>query len=128
MPGRPFEKGRSGNPGGRPKLEKQIRDFVGRKRVKLTDGTEVDGWEALAGWLFDIANPENKAPNRDRVLATKELYDRGYGKPKQHVDLGGDLNVGPPIDMSKLTKDQLLALAQLPVGVDTGEGDGTTEH
>jgi hypothetical protein len=66
--GRPFPKGASGNPGGRPKgLAKATRALVGE-----------DG-KALVDFWWRIVQDE-KARTADRLAASKLLAERGWGK------------------------------------------------
>jgi hypothetical protein len=70
--GRPFEKGQSGNPGGRPKgLAKRIR-------AETRDGEELV--EVMLGVLRDAS-----AARKDRMQAATWLADRGFGKPVQTI-------------------------------------------
>jgi hypothetical protein len=65
--GRPFRKGQSGNPGGRPKGDGEIRELA-RQHTALALRT-----------LSEIADHgENESA---RVAAANALLDRGYGKP-----------------------------------------------
>jgi Family of unknown function (DUF5681) len=70
--GKPFQKGQSGNPGGRPKAVAEIKDLA----RKHTD-------EALETLAAIMRNP--KASAAARVSAANALLDRGYGKPPQHI-------------------------------------------
>jgi hypothetical protein len=71
---RPFQKGISGNPGGRPKAEKDIKALALKNSVyafqKIVD-------------LIDDEDP------RVALTAAKEVLDRAYGKPKQTEDDAG---------------------------------------
>ena len=80
--GRPFEKGRSGNPGGRPKAY--------RKVVELARAETEESIRTLVKIRDD---PE--APHAARGRAAEALLDRGWGKPTQPVDLDGGEDTRP---------------------------------
>ena len=74
----PFEKGRSGNPGGRPKENAEVKALArqhGPAAIqKLAD-------------LMNCGNP------RTEVAAAQALLDRGFGKPVQPI--AGDDELPP---------------------------------
>src|SRR6266496_6518616 len=70
--GRPFQKGQSGNPGGRPRVLGDVQELARQKSP-----------EAICT-LAEIMQNE-KAPPAARVAAANSLLDRGYGKPMQPV-------------------------------------------
>jgi len=75
--GRPFKKGESGNPTGRPKVAVEVRDLA-------REHTE----EAMATLVEALQDPDSRV----RVAAANALLDRGHGKPVQSVtgELKGD--------------------------------------
>jgi hypothetical protein len=80
MRGRQFEKGRSGNPGGRPKVVGELRELAREHTRKA---------------INELARLAVKARSESvRVAAIRELLDRGYGKPTQSFEGTFD---GPPV-------------------------------
>lgn len=68
-----FEKGRSGNPGGRPKEDPELKALA---RAHTATAVET---------LVEIMKGK-RSPAAARVSAAQALLDRGYGKPPQTVD------------------------------------------
>lgn len=68
-----FVKGKSGNPGGRPKAAEDL---------KLLAQTKT---QAAINTLCSIMS-NKKAPESARVSAACALLDRGYGKPSQMIE------------------------------------------
>ena len=62
--GRPFQKGVSGNPGGRPRVLADVQDLARRKSPETINT------------LVTIMNDE-KAPPAARVAAANAVFDRG---------------------------------------------------
>ena len=84
-----FKPGQSGNPGGRPKgIAKTVRDMCGGSPLRL------------AQVLLEIAeNP--KAHHRDRVAATRELLDRGWGKAPAFAAM----ETADPLELGEIARE-----------------------
>ena len=87
-----FKKGQSGNPGGRPKEDPELKELA---RAKTKEAIQV---------LASIMKSK-KAPAAARVSAACALLDRGYGKPVQMTELSGPN--GGPIETKDLTEKDL---------------------
>jgi len=87
----PFVKGKSGNPGGRPKV-------VGEVQALAREISE----EAISA-LRDIVR-DKKAPPAARCVAANSILDRGYGRPSQTINQG---LVDKPVD--QMTDEELMA-------------------
>jgi hypothetical protein len=74
----PFQKGQSGNPGGRPKASAPLKELA-------RSHTE----EAITTLVTIMKS--SKAPAAARVNAACALLDRGFGKPLQQVEHSGEL-------------------------------------
>src|SRR5262245_9861086 len=70
--GKPFKKGQSGNPGGRPKVVAEVKELARAHTA-----------EAIQTLVSIMNNPKSVAAAR--VSAANALLDRGYGKPPQYV-------------------------------------------
>lgn len=79
-------KGQSGNPGGRPKEDAELR--------KLARAHTQEAIERLAFWLHS----DNAKAS---VSAANALLDRGYGKPTQPISGDDDM---PPVQVQGLVK------------------------
>lgn len=77
-----FKKGQSGNPGGRPKGAKEIRDLA------------LKHCPAAMALLAKYVTTKQKGVSHDvRVRAAQEILNRGVGKAIQPIDLPPDSNV-----------------------------------
>jgi hypothetical protein len=83
-----FPKGKSGNPKGRPKGTGKLPALD--KLLASVLSEEKDGQTAAEAILKAL---RKKAANGD-IRAAETLFDRAYGKPKQHLEHTG-ANGGP---------------------------------
>jgi len=70
--GRPFQKGKSGNPGGRPKEITALKELA-RDHTGLAIETLVRNCTAKSRMV--------------QVVAANSILDRGFGKASQHIEL-----------------------------------------
>lgn len=75
-PGNPYawQKGKSANPGGVGRAEREVREFCQQVSLKL------------AKRLFSLAMDDATPPNV-QVLAAGMLFDRGFGKARERVEV-----------------------------------------
>ena len=71
----PFEKGKSGNPGGRPKEVAEVRELAKKHGPAAIER------------LVKLMTSENE---RTAVAACEAILNRGYGRPAQSVTVAGD--------------------------------------
>ena len=88
-----WRKGYTPNPGGRPKREVEVRALA-----------QQHGPEAIAGLVAIAAN--RKYQPTARVMAWREILDRGYGRAPMYVDVTH--HVRP--DLSRLDEAELAQL------------------
>lgn len=80
--GRPFKKGQSGNPNGRPKKIPELNILLAEVL-----GEEKDGINAAKVILMALRAKASKGD----VRAAEVLLNRGYGKPKEFIEHTGEL-------------------------------------
>ena len=67
-----FQKGQSGNPGGRPKAERSVRDLAQQYTAEAVEA------------LVDVVRTGKPA---ERVQAATALLDRGWGRPSTAIEM-----------------------------------------
>jgi hypothetical protein len=86
-PGRPFEKGQSGNPGGRPRVPEEVKDML-RAATPKAAKVLVDALDATEGDVIDTDTGERHAGPPDwklRLQAANAILDRTAGKATQPI-------------------------------------------
>ena len=116
--GKPFKKGQSGNPGGRPKVVAEVKELA-REHTS----------EAIETLVSIMTNP--KSAPAARVSAANSLLDRGYGKPPQHISgEGGPSYVVRLPEPCKTAEEWEASIQHLraPKGSqgEAGQGQGST--
>jgi hypothetical protein len=105
--GRKFQKGQSGNPGGRPKAAETVRDLA---RSHTTEAMQA---------LVKIAT-KGKSESA-KVQAATAILERGWGKPLQQVEVKRT-----PFD--ELSPDELRAVAEALEAISLEEGGPASGH
>lgn len=100
-----YQKGQSGNPGGRPKAMWEIAKLV---HAKTKNGAE------LVERIYTIAFGQDEELKDAKSIrwALDWLSNRGFGKPQQVVEIPSDDEL-PKIDWSALSEEALRALEKV---------------
>lgn len=135
-PGKPFPKGVSPNPGGRPKMPPELADALRKRNMKSVEVLSKVQDDYLRGTYTDENGREREAPKASEAIKASEvLLAYSIGKPRESVELMGE--DGGPIavarfDASKLSKEEIDAalilrrrlLRQQHEGLEPEEDDG----
>lgn len=87
-----FEKGKSGNPGGRPREDSEV------KRLALQASP------LAMKRLREILESDNPLDTRAVIAAAREILDRAVGKPSQQMEHTGKDGAELPIVINVTTK------------------------
>jgi hypothetical protein len=84
-----FQPGQSGNPSGRPRgLMRMVQKRCGANGEQLVAALLVIATSKPAD-RKKFFGETVRVSTRDRILAIRELCDRGWGRPAQSVDISG---------------------------------------
>lgn len=97
-----FEKGKSGNPGGRPKSTEDQKQFVDACKEKSTQALEV-----LVKWMRSEDQPNASVKAATLILAY------AWGQPTQKVEADVEANVRSAISDRPLDEDEFRAKYKL---------------
>jgi len=92
-----FKKGQSGNPGGRPKENAEVKELAR------------EYGEAAVARLAQLMKSKNE---RVAVAACQVLLDRGYGKPQQQVAMSGSIGTYGRVEIPVEQRDPLPEIRQ----------------
>ena len=94
---KPFKKGQSGNPEGRPPIVKELREFL-QEKLSEPDPQKAGktNLEALAERLFQMGQKGN-------LKAIELVFNYAYGKPKENESNSNECRVIMPKPVESVT-------------------------
>jgi hypothetical protein len=110
-PGRPFPKGVSGNPKGRPPASAVIHAFldtVVRVGGKSRGGANAPRREQILTALFKTAT---SGTARDQIKAAELLLAYDFGRPRERVEMSGPR--GGPIETADTTRPKKMTTGEM---------------
>ncbi len=124
-----FKPGQSGNPGGSTRgLERLMRDELKAVRQATLGadgkpGPEVDGYTALFRRMWEIAMT---GADKDSIAATKLIFERTHGMPKQKIEIAEDVDSGADVDWSAVAVEKRRELLETLLLI--APSDAAAEH
>lgn len=109
--GRPFPKGVTGNPGGRPKMSAELAEALRKRNMKSVEVLSKVQDDYLRGVHVDEQGNVHEPPKAgEAIKASEVLLAYSIGKPRESVELMGE--DGGPIavarfDASKMSKEEI---------------------
>jgi hypothetical protein len=86
--GKPFKKGVSPNPGGRPqRMQALVTQALREKLAAIDPKTKQTFAARIADLLIQCAINPDPEVDKTRIMALSEIIDRCEGKPKQQLDV-----------------------------------------
>ena len=86
--GKPWQKGQSGNPSGRPvRMFALITQALREKLASVDPKTKKTFAQRIADLLLNCAIDPDPEMDKTRIMALSEIIDRCEGKPKQQLDV-----------------------------------------
>jgi hypothetical protein len=111
---KPFKKGETGNPNGRPKKLPPIKELIEKTLGEEKNG--ISGVDAIFKVLL------SKAVKGD-LKASQMLLDYYYGKATQKTEIVGEIQTtNKPIDLKKLSLEELKELERIAERLDSDKG------
>ena len=111
---KPFKKGETGNPNGRPKKLPPIKELIEKTLGEEKNG--ITGVDAIFKVLL------SKAVKGD-LKASQMLLDYYYGKATQKTEIVGEIQTtNKPIDLKKLSLEELKELERIAERLDSDKG------
>jgi hypothetical protein len=91
-----FAKGQSGNPGGRPRVLGEVQELARQHAPSA---------------IAELARLALKAKSETaRIAAIRELLDRGYGRPRQAMEVSAP--AGDPLDPLRVLMQEIDAMSR----------------
>lgn len=104
--GKPFQRGQSGNPKGRPPKSRvltEILEVAGRKKMPVAGGDIIEQRKVVAALLWDVAtNGEAILPNGDKL----SFAPRDWLEVVKFIytQIDGPVKAQPPLDTDEVDK------------------------